>query len=197
MRRRTLGWLLLGAAAWLLVGSPLRPSAAAATLTLGDREREEAIRVGQKSVAAEEFGGEWRVRDGAGQSAVVMTPFHRVALEARKSAFKRQPLKSKDVGDAVKQSTGKLTFWVTLKGGKPDFARHYAPVLRNGKDDIQPSFVQNERTATRDEDGRFAARCLYVFPTEGVTGTSRLTLLVRDPDEKEMAKFTVDLAGMR
>ena len=197
MRRRSLGWLLLGAAGWLLAGPPPGPSAAAATLTLGDRERQEAIRVGQRSVAAEEFGVEWRVRDGAGQSLVVMTPFHRVALEARKSAFKKQPLKPKDVGDAVKQATGKLTFWVTLKGAKVDFARHYAPVLRNGKDDIQPSFVQNERTAIREDDGRFAARCLYVFPADGVTGTSRLTLLVLDPDEKEMAKFTVDLSSMR
>jgi hypothetical protein len=195
--RRTIGWLLLGAAGGLVLGPPPGPSAAAASLALGEREREEAIRVGRRSVALDEFGTEWRVRDGAGQSALVMTPFHRVALEARKSAFKRQPLKPKDVDEALKATAGKLTFWVTLKGGRPDFARHYAPILRNGKGEITPTFVQNERTALRDEDGRFAARCLYVFPTEGVTGASRLTLLVRDPDEKEMAKFTVDLSGMR
>ena len=192
-----LSWLVVGAAGWLVVGPPPGVSAAAASLTLTDRQRQEAIRVGQRSIVLEQFDAEWRVQDGNGQSALVMTPFHRVALEARKSAFKRQPLKPKDVDDALKQTTGKLVFWVTLKGPRADFARFYAPLLKSGKDDIEPSFVQNERTAIREEDGRFAARCLYTFPAEGVAATGRLTLLVRDPDEKEIAKFTVDLSGMR
>jgi hypothetical protein len=63
--------------------------------------------------------------------------------------------------------------------------------------EIKASFAQNERTALRDNDGQFTARCLYVFPAEGVDPKATVTLLVRDVEEKVVAKFTVDLAAMR
>src|SRR5262249_51882054 len=72
MRHHTgtvLGWLVLGAAGWLVVGPPPGASAAAASLTLTERERQEAIRVGQRSIVNEAFGAEWQVRDGGGQIA--------------------------------------------------------------------------------------------------------------------------------
>ncbi len=70
-------------------------------------------------------------------------------------------------------------------------------VLLDGKTEVKPSFVQNERTALRGEDGRYAARCLYVFPAARLDPRGRFTLVIRDPDEKEMSKFTVDLSAMR
>jgi hypothetical protein len=36
-----------------------------------------------------------------------------------------------------------------------------------------------------------------VFPAEGVDPRASLTLLVRDHDEKVVAKFTIDLSTMR
>ncbi len=188
-------------AAVLLVGAafalaPARP-ADAALLVLTERDRSEAIRVGKRSVLAEEFGGEWKVTGVGGQSVVVMTAFHRLALAARNSAFQNRALKPRDIDSLLKAHDGKLIFWATLRGGKADFARFYAPVLLVQQEEIRPTFTQNERTAKADEDGRFTARCMYVFPSEGLNSNAKVLLVVRDPDERQVARFTVDLSGMR
>jgi hypothetical protein len=70
-------------------------------------------------------------------------------------------------------------------------------VLVAGRQEIKPEFVQNERTALREEDGRYTARCLYVFPADGLDPKARVALVVRDSDERPMAQFTVDLSAMR
>ena len=170
----------------------------AVSFALADREREQAIRVGKKSIVEEQFGGEWRLKDGSGQTLVVMTPFHRLALAARNSAFRSQEMKPKDVQSVIKDAEGKLNFRVTLRGGtKTDFARFYSPTLLAGSQEVKASFVQNERTALREEDGRYAAQCVYEFPADKVDPKGRVVLVVKDADEREVAKFTVDLAAMR
>ena len=169
----------------------------AVSFALADPEREQAIRVGKRSITTDEFGAEWRLKDASGQTLVVMTPFHRLALAARNSAFRSQELKQRDIESVVKDYEGRLGFRVTLRGGKTDFARFYAPTLVAGTQEVKASFVQNERTALREDDGRYAAQCLYVFPAEGLAPTGRVVLVVKDADEREVAKFTVDLAAMR
>ena len=184
-----LGFLL----ACLLAGAPLR----AASFSLTEQETEAAIQVGQRSVVSEEFGREWRV-DGADGSLTVLTPFHRLTLAARKAAFKKGTLKPREIEQLLKEHQGKLLFWARLHGGRVDFARWYQPVLLvAGREAMRPSFVQNERTALRQEDGRYLARCLYSFPTEGLIPNGRVTLLIRDQDSKDVARFTVDLGAMR
>jgi len=184
---------LVGIAVWLAPAPP----AAAVSFALAEADRADAMRVGQRSVTLGEFGAEWRGTDSGGQTVLVMTPYHRLALAARNAAFKKDTLKPKDVESLLKETQNKLTFWVTLRGGKPDFARFVEPALVGGAAEVKATFVQNERTALREEDGRYAARCLYVFPVEGVAPRGRVTLLVRDQDSKELAKFTVDLSTMR
>jgi hypothetical protein len=170
----------------------------AVSFALADRDREQAIRMGKKSVVEDQFGAEWRLKDGSGQTLVVMTPFHRLALAARNSAFRSQEMKPKDVQSAIKDAEGKLNFRVTLRGGtKTDFARFYSPTLLAGSQEVKASFVQNERTAIREEDGRYAAQCVYEFPADKVDPKGRVVLVVKDADEREVAKFTVDLAAMR
>jgi len=183
----------IGIIFWPTIGQP----AAAASFSLGERERQDAIAAGRRSVVSEEFGAEWRARNAAGETLTVMTPFHRLALAARNAAFKGETLKPKEVETAAKETGGKLTVWVTLRGTTADFARFYAPVLLDCKTEIKPTFVQNERTALRVEDGGYAARCLYVFPAAGLGGKGHFTLVVRNPDEKEVSTFTVDLSAMR
>jgi hypothetical protein len=171
---------------------------AAASLTLSPRDREEAIRLGKKSVITDEFGGEWTVRgDGPGQSLTVMTPFHRLALASRNSAFKNQELKPKDIETLLKEQESTLTVWATLKGGTPGFARFYTPMLVKDAQQIKASFAQNEHTARREDDGSYTARCLYVFTAETVKPNDKLVLIVKDPDDKAVAKFVVDLSSMR
>lgn len=172
-------------------------SAAAASFALSDRDRQEAILTGKRSVVMDDFGGEWRQKNPAGEMVEVMTPFHRLALAARNAAFKNEALRPKDIDTVLKESANKLTVWVTLRGTRPDFARFYVPAILAGSGEIKPSFVQNERTAIRGEAGDYAARCLYVFPAEGLAPRGRYTLVVRNADEKDVSTFTVDLSAMR
>jgi hypothetical protein len=184
---------VLAAALSLSCGSPL----AAATFLLMPRDRDEAMRAGRRSLTVEEWGGEWRVNGEAGQLLTVMTPFHRLALAARNSAFQDKELKPRDVESLLKDQDGKIVFWATLRGGRADFARFYSPALLARQQEIKASFTQNERTALRGDDGQYTARCLYVFPAESVDPRGTVTLLVRDGEEKVVAKFTVDLSTMR
>jgi hypothetical protein len=196
--RRAARLPLLGLIATVVLWPATGQPAAAAAFSLSDGEQQAAIRAGQRSLADAAFGAEWTQRDESGQALTVMTPFHRLALAARNAAFRGSTLSPKDVTSALKGSERGLELWVTLRGDRPDFARLYVPALLGTRTaDVKPRFVQNERTALRDEDGRYTARCQYVFPAEAVNGSGRVTLVVRDGEEREKAKFTVDLAAMR
>lgn len=178
---------------WLLGSAPL----SAASFQLTPKEIQEAIQVGQRSVASEEFGVEWQVANSAGVTVTVVTPFYRLAQEARNTAFKEETLKPREVTRLLRESRGRLSFWATFRGLREDFARWYRPVLLVRGQAVKASFVQNERTALRQEDGRYLARCLYSFPTDGLQPRDRVTLVIRNQDEREIAKFSVDLAAIR
>ena len=87
--------------------------------------------------------------------------------------------------------------WATVRGAKPDFARFYVPLLYRGEQEIKPSFTQNERTALREEDGSYTARCMYVFPAAGLDAKGRVTLVMKDSESVQVARFNVDLSAMR
>ncbi|MFQ5828524.1 MAG: hypothetical protein ACE5JD_05135 [Candidatus Methylomirabilia bacterium] len=176
-----------------LGGAPL----SAASFSLTPEQVKEAIRVGQRSIVSEEFGAEWTVVNANDEWLMVMTPFHRLALAARKAAFKDEPLGERDVEEVLDAQKGRLALWANLHGGRADFARWYQPVLLSGGQEIKPSFVQNERTALRLGGGSYLARCLYSFPNDGLRPRGRMTLLVRGPDGEAVARFTVDLSTMR
>ena len=59
------------------------------------------------------------------------------------------------------------------------------------------SFVQNERTAHRQDNGRYLARCVYGFPTADLDGRARASLIVVDGDGRDVSTFALDLAKMR
>lgn len=171
--------------------------AAAASFTLTDATRHEAIRVGERSTTTEGFDREWRVGNAAGERAMVVTPFHRVAIVARHAAFKQSVLKPADIDKALKAQAGRLVVWVELRGRRPDFAQYYVPRLLAGEREIKAAFVQNERTAARQEDGGYVARCVYGFPIPDVDPRGRVALVVADTDGRDVSRFTIDLSGMR
>ncbi len=171
--------------------------AAGASLSLSDREQKQALVVGQRSVINETFGGEWRIVQGSGESVEVVTPFHRLALAARNAAFKNEPLKPQDQEKMLTELKDRLMFWVYLQGPSEQFARHFSPRLLVDEREIEPALVQNERTAIRQDNGRYLARCVYWFPTKDLTGTSRPVLVVRDSEGQPVTRFAIDLAGMR
>ena len=181
--------------ALVLVLAPL--PATAVMLQLSDGDRRDAMRLGERSITNETFDGEWRVVGDTGESLVVMSPFHRLALAARNAAFKNDTLKPTDIDRVVKQDANRLVVWANLLGGSENFARYYVPRLMAGTREIKAVFVQNERTAIRQEDGRFLARCIYGFPIQNLTGRDRLALIVADADGRDVTRFTIDLASMR
>jgi hypothetical protein len=186
----------------VLAASLAVSGAEAASFVLDQGEMGRAVAVGQRSVVSETpFDGEWRVTNAAGEIAIAVTPFYRIALAARHAAFKNEPFTPAEREKLLREQKDRLPLWVFLSGGKEDFARHYAPRLlvpdpQGGEREIAPSFVQNERTALR-QNGAFVARCVYGFPTKELTGTARLTLLVRDAEGREVSRFALDLARMR
>jgi hypothetical protein len=173
------------------------PAASGVSLSLGERERAEALREGQRSVISESFGQEWRVANGTGESVTVITPFHRLALVARHAAFKNEPIKPQEQDRALVELRERLVFWVHLLGPREDFARHLRPRLLVGDRELEPTLAQNERTAVRDEEGRYLARCVYWFPSKELTGRERVTLVVRGSDGEPLTRFTIDLGAMR
>jgi hypothetical protein len=169
----------------------------AATLALTESQQQEAIQTGERSVTAEAFDAEWRIGSASGETAMVMTPFHRLAIAARHAAFNGKPLKPGEPAKILKENRDRLVFWITLRGTSEDFARHYVPRLMVGDREIKASFVQNERTAIRQQDGAYLARCVYGFPTKDVKGRERVGLVVGDGDGRDVSRFTIDLASMR
>jgi len=174
-------------------GSPSQ----AVFLALTEAQKADAIRVGELSVTTENFDTEWRVSDPRGNGAVVMTPFHRLALAARHAAFDGKPLKPEEPDHILKQDADRLLIWVTLRGPSVNFARFLLPTLHVANHAIKAAFVQNERTPARDEDGGYLARCVYGFPTKELPATAQTVLSVADPGGREVARFSIDLARMR
>jgi hypothetical protein len=171
--------------------------AAAASFTLDDADKRAAIHAGERSTLTEGFDREWRVNGEGGQNLLVLTPFHRLLLSSRNATFKNEPLKPVEVERVLKQDAQRLIVWATLRGHSEDFARHYVPRLQDGDREIRATFVQNERTAVRQEDGGYLARCAYGFPVRDLDGHGRVTLTVADSDGNDVSRFIIDLARMR
>ena len=179
----------------LLVGA--RPTSAILAV-LSPAEIQEALDLGAQSMTQEDFGEEWQVRLPGDEEMVVTTPFSRLAMAARQAAFKGEPLTDKQRQDQIDRGKGKLQLMVTMYGRAADFAHWYQAILRVGDKDIKATFNQNERTPLKLEDGRFAARNVYVFPLEGIPPQGTVVLVVRQaPELKEVFRASVDLAKMR
>lgn len=177
----------------LLGGAP----ALAASFTLSPSDQEAALRVGQRSVTNDAFDVEWRVANGAGDSVMVVTPFHRLVLAGRHAAFRNEKLPPDEPARLLREQQDRLIVRAQLRGPREDFARYLSPRLVVGEREVEPAFVQNERTAGRLESGAYLARCVYGFPTRDLTGRSRVLLIVRDPEGRDVSRFTIDLARMR
>jgi hypothetical protein len=184
----------LAVVAWLVGASPTP----AALLTLTDAQQAEAMRLGQRSVTTEaRFDAEWRVENPSGESVTVMTAFYRLALASRNAAFKNEVVKPQDKDKLLQEVRERLMVWVELHGPREDFARYYSPRLLVADREIEPAFVQNERTGLARANGSFLARSIYAFPNRDFTGDAKLVLVIRDPDGQLKSRFAIDLARMR
>jgi hypothetical protein len=165
---------------------------------LSGEDVKKAVDEGTRAIAQEDFGEEWRVRLPRGEEVQLMTPYSRVVLAARHAAFKEEPLTPKQLQDQIDRGKGKLQVLITMFGREIDFARWYQAVLRVGDLEVKATFTQNERTAIRTQDGRFAARNVYVFPLEGLPARGGVTLVISHSiEKKEVLRAALDLSKMR
>ena len=171
--------------------------AAGAALTLVETGRREAIRTGEQSVGNDAFDAEWRVNNGRGEWVSVLTPFHRLVVAARHATFNGKPLKPGDPDKILQEDRDRLVLWVELRGPSEDFARRYLPRLVLADREVKAAFVQNERTASLQPDGRYLARCVYGFPSRELDGRSKASLVVADADGRDVSRFVIDLGKMR
>ena len=193
--RRLVAAVCVGGLSSFVVSPP--PPAAAASFALTEPAKQAALSFGARSVTQTAFDTEWSVQNGAGDRAVVLTPFHRLALAARHAAFRNAPLKAGEPERLLVKQRDRLVLLAELRGAREDFARLYVPELRVGDQMVKAVFVQNERTALKQEGDRYLARCRYEFPVKDVGGSARVSLVVRDADGREASAFTIDLAAMR
>jgi hypothetical protein len=136
----------------------------AAVLALDEPEMGRAIALGQRSTTTDAaFDTEWRVTNAAGEVVVVVTPFYRLVLAARHAAFRSEALTPAERDKVLREQRDRLPMWVSLRGDREDFARYYAPrfVVAAGsgaEQEVVPTFVQNERTALRQDGSPGGAR---------------------------------------
>ena len=186
--------LVAGALGWVVAVAP----AGAAFLTLSEAQQAEALRVGQRSVTTESpFDTEWRVENASGERVTVITPFYRLAMASRNATFKNEPLKPQDQDKALQELRERLIVWVELHGPREDFARYYAPRLLVADREIEPAFVQNERTGLKRANGSFLARSIYAFPNREIAGDAKLQLVIKNHEGQLISRFAIDLAKMR
>ena len=186
--------LILGAA---VLGAPASARALVGDLTTAGED--EAISVGTAAITEEDFAEEWQLRLPGGEEVAVSTPFSRLALAARQAAMKGESLTAKQRKEQLDRGRGRIQLIVTMYGRARDFARWYQPALLVGGREIKATFVQNERTPLRLEDGRYAARNVYVFPLEEISAGGSVTLVVRGapPDHKEVLRSALDFGKFR
>jgi hypothetical protein len=180
-----------------VLGAAPRPVAAIIP-ELAPGDIQQALHIGREAMVQEDFGDEWRLPMPDGGEIVLSTPFSRLALAARQAALKGEELNEKQRQEQIERGKGKIQLLVTMFGRAPDFARWYQPVLQVEGREVKATFAQNERTALKLEDGRYAARNVYVFPLEGIPPRGTVTLVVRHAvEQKDVLKQAIDLSKMR
>jgi hypothetical protein len=199
-RQRRAGVRGIGLAAALALGLFADPDSSLALVgDLTPDGVQEAIDAGTASLTQEEFAEEWQLRLPGGEEVVVSTPFSRLALAARQAAMKNESLTDKQRQEQIDRGKGRIQLLVTMYGRARDFARWYQPTLVVGGREVKALFAQNERTPLPTEDGRYAARNVYVFPLEGLPANGAVTIVVRaaPPDHKEVLRAPLDLGKFR
>ena len=193
-RLRIGGVALAAAVALGLLGAPGTSPALVGDLTPAGMQ--EAIDAGTASLTDDEFVEEWQLRLPGGEEVLVSTPFSRLALAARQAAIKGEALSEKQRQEQFDRGLGRIQLLVTMYGRERDFARWYQPALVVSGREIKAAFAQNERTPLRLEDGRYAARNVYVFPLEGLpTRGAPFAAQLPEPPETPSVRVRVGTGG--
>jgi hypothetical protein len=147
------------------------------------------------------FFKEWRVDLGYGKgSARVITPFSKLAFEAKNLPFETIKLTPDDINQLLDELKDRLAFGVAVYGEEVDFAKDCRAVLKYRDQTLRPVEERQPKTAETTEawpqSPGYKAICYYYFDLHRVDLNATVTLEVSIPKGKPV-QFTIDLSKMR
>ncbi len=192
---------LLPIVTFLIILSSLPAEAVWTNLT--EEQIKLAIAYGQTNREADyvTFFKEWRVELGYGKGAArVITPFSKVAFEAKNLPFESVKLTSDDINKLTEELKDRLAFGVAVYGDEVDFAKDCHAVLKHKGQSIRPIEERHAQTAeTTDswpQSPAYRAICYYYFDLHRVDPNAPATLVVSVPKGKAV-EFSFDLSKIR
>jgi len=147
------------------------------------------------------FFKEWRVDLGYGKGAArVITPFSKVAFEAKNSPFEHVKLTPDDINKLLEELKDRLAFGVSLYGDELDFAKDCHAVLKHKGQTIRPVEERHAEVAESSkswpQSPAYRAICYYYFDLHRIDLNSTVTLEVSIPKGKPV-EFTFDLSKIK
>lgn len=147
------------------------------------------------------FFKEWRVDLGYGKGAArVITPFSKVAFEAKNSPFESIKITPDDIKTLLEELQDRLAFGVALYGDELDFAKNCHAVLKHHKKTQRPLEERHanlaETTQSWPQSPAYRAICYYYFDLHQVDPNETVTLVV-SPPKGNPVEFTFDLSKMK
>ena len=203
MNKRVLTTLVLMWGVFSFLFSFASPPVGAVLVDLTGEDVKEALRYGRdnKDTGYLEFFKDWRVDLGYGTgSARVITPFSKIAFEAKHAAPGDEPVDSEVIDEILEKSRGKLAFGVSVYGEARDFAQGARAVLVQKEKTIKPieskPVMKAEPTDSWPNPPAYRAICYYYFDTKEVDPDGTATLVVSLPGQKDV-EFKFDLSGAK
>lgn len=164
---------------------------------------QEAVKYGadNKDVDYVEFFKDWRLDLGYGTgSARVITPFSKIAFEAKQAAAEGEPVDKDVVEGIIEGSKGKLAIGMAIYGDSKAFAQEAVAVIEQDGKTIEPiesrPAMKAEPTDFWPNAPAYKAICYYYFPMDKLDPDGKVTVVVSIPDQRG-ARFEFDLSGMR
>ncbi|HHT9119018.1 MAG TPA: hypothetical protein ACFYD3_00545 [Candidatus Hypogeohydataceae bacterium YC41] len=186
---------------FLLMLFPL-PSAAV-WVDLTEEQINLAIAYGQTNKEADylTFFKEWRVDLGYGKGAArVVTPFSKIAFEAKNIPFESVKITKDDINRALEELKDRLAFGVSLYGDDLYFAKDCRAVLTCPNQTIKPVEQRHtgvaESTKSWPQSPAYRAICYYYFDLHRIDPNETVTLVVTYPKGKKV-EFKFDLSKIK
>lgn len=152
------------------------------------------------------FFKEWRVDLGYGKGAArVITPFSKVAFEAKNSPSEYIKITPDDINKLLEELRDRLAFGVSLYGDELDFAKDCHAVLKYKDPYLRPQTLRPveerhdkvaESSKSWPQSPAYRAICYYYFDLHHVDPNGTVTLEVSTPKGKPL-EFTFDLSKIK
>ncbi len=171
------------------------------TFNLTSIQINNAIEYGQKNklYSLREFTKPWVSYLGEKEGwATLWTPYHNLAFKSKKAAVENRNLSQNEIFKALRIKES-LTLTVSVFGDYMQFARGYNAILYCNEKMIYPvlSYTPEyaEPSSFYPDTPIYVAGCVFKFPIEDVIIDYAITLVVTNPEGKEL-KFTFDLPSI-